>query len=87
MYHYVPTNQIFAIESLLDVSSSDEEKKAIKFANNLSNSLRASGDYDFLAAATRALGRMAMGSANTDFVEFEVSRALEWLKSDRSDRR
>jgi len=78
---------IFAMDHLLDVSSSDEEKKAIKFANNLSNSLRASGDYDFLAAATRALGRMAMGSANADFVEFEVSRALEWLKSERPDRR
>lgn len=30
---------------------------------------------------------MAMGASNIDRVEFEISRALEWLRTDRSDRR
>jgi FKBP12-rapamycin complex-associated protein len=44
-------------------------------------------DYEFLHAVARALGRMAMGAANVDRVEFEIGRGLEWLRSDRSDRR
>jgi hypothetical protein len=78
---------IIAIDTLVEVSSADEEKKAIKFANSLSSALRASGDYDFLAGVAHALGRMAMGSANVDYVEFEVTRSLEWLRVERSDRR
>jgi hypothetical protein len=77
-----------ALDSLIDAPSADEEKKAIKFANTLSNGLRsAHGDYEFLSAVSKALGHMATRTANVDFVESEVTRALEWLRTDRSDRR
>jgi hypothetical protein len=44
-------------------------------------------DYDFLAALAGALGRMAMGASNVDYVETEVMRALEWMQMPLSDRR
>ena len=76
------------VDALLAVPSADEEKKAIKFANTLSTGLRAAhGDYEFLNAVSRALGHMARRTANVDFVESEVTRALEWLRTDRSERR
>jgi hypothetical protein len=77
-----------ALDALIDAPSADEEKKAIKFANTLSNGLRSAlGDYEFLSAVSKALGHMATRTANVDFVESEVTRALEWLRTDRSDRR
>jgi len=77
-----------ALDALLAAPSADEEKKAIKFANTLSNGLRAAhGDYEFLSAVSKALGHMATRTANVDFVESEVTRALEWLRTERSDRR
>lgn len=77
-----------AVDALLAAPSADEEKKAIKFANTLSNGLRAgNGEYEFLSAVSRALGHMAKRTANVDFVESEVTRALEWLRTERSDRR
>jgi hypothetical protein len=77
-----------ALDALLAAPSADEERKAIKFANTLSNSLRAAhGDFEFLSAVSKALGHMATRSANVDFVESEVTRALEWLRTERSDRR
>ena len=77
-----------ALNALIDTPSADDEKKAIKFANTLSNGLRsAHGNYEFLSAVSKALGNMATRTANVDFVESEVSRALEWLRTDRSDRR
>jgi FKBP12-rapamycin complex-associated protein len=76
------------VDALLAVPSADEEKKAIKFANTLSTGLRAAhGDYEFLSAVSRALGHMARRTATVDFVESEVTRALEWLRTDRSERR
>ena len=77
-----------ALDALLASPSADEERKAIKFANTLSNGLRAAnGDFEFLSAVAQALGHMAKRTANVDFVEAEVTRALEWLRTDRSDRR
>jgi hypothetical protein len=77
-----------ALDALLSAPSADEEKKSIKFANTLSNGLRsANGDYEIVSAISQALGHMAMRAANVDFVESEVTRALEWLRTDRSDRR
>ena len=79
---------IAALDALIDAPSADEERKAIKFANALSGGLRsARGNYEFLSAISKALGRMATRTANVDFVESEVTRALEWLRTDRSDRR
>ncbi len=77
-----------ALDALIDAPSADEERKAIKFANTLSGGLRsARGNYEFLSAVSKALGHMATRTANVDFVESEVTRALEWLRTDRSDRR
>jgi hypothetical protein len=79
---------VAALDALIDVPSADEERKAIKFANTLSGSLRsAQGDYELLSAVSKALGHMATRTANVDFVESEVTRALEWLRTERSDRR
>jgi len=81
---------VVALDALIDVPSADEEQKAIKFANILSNGLKANCvDYEFLAAVSKALGRMATGAANVDYmyVEAEITRALEWLGTERSDRR
>ena len=79
---------ILALDALMDAPSANEEKKAIKFANNLSNALRATpGDYEFWASVSAALGHMAMKETNIDFVESEIVRALEWIRTDRSDRR
>lgn len=74
------------LEALLGTPSADDERKSIKFANILSISLRDT-HYDVLTEVSRALGRMASRSANVDVVESEVTRALEWLSADRSDRR
>jgi hypothetical protein len=77
-----------AIDALLAAPSADEERKVIKFANTLSNGLRsAHGDFEFLSAVCKALGHMVTRTANVDFVESEITRALEWLRTERSDRR
>lgn len=77
-----------ALDALLAAPSADEEKKSIKCANTLSAGLRAAhGDFEYLSAVSRALGHMATKTANVDLVECEVTRALEWLGSERSDRR
>mmetsp|Transcript_15876 Transcript_15876/g.34203 ORF Transcript_15876/g.34203 Transcript_15876/m.34203 type:complete len:672 (+) Transcript_15876:322-2337(+) len=57
---------VAALEALLSVPSADEERRAIRFGNNLSNGLKqpAFADYEFLHAIARALGRMAEGAAN-----------------------
>ena len=79
---------VAALDALLAVPSADEERRAIRFGNNLSNGLKAPhADYEFLGAIARALGRMATGAANVDRVEFEIGRSLEWLRSERGDRR
>jgi hypothetical protein len=77
---------IAALDALVEAPSADDEKKAIKFANTLSGGLRsARGNYEFLSAIAKALGHMAR--KNVDFVESEITRALEWLRTERSDRR
>ena len=79
---------VAALDALIEAPSADEEKKAIKFANNLSSSLRSpNGDYEFLSAVSKSLGHMAVRATNVDFVESEITRALEWLRSERSQRR
>lgn len=79
---------VAALDALIEAPSADEEKKAIKFANNLSSSLRSpNGDYEFLSVVSKSLGHMAVRATNVDFVESEITRALEWLRSDRSQRR
>jgi hypothetical protein len=75
-----------ALDALIDAPRPDEEKKAIKFGNTLSGSLRSAfGNFEFLSAISMAIGHMAKN--NVGFVESEISRALEWLRTDRSVRR
>lgn len=76
-----------AVDALLATPSADEEKKAIKFANTLATGLRLHGDYEFLSGVSRALGTMAKRTSNADFVESQITQALEWLRAERSDRR
>jgi hypothetical protein len=80
---------VAALDALLSVPSFDQDKKAIRFGNNLSNGLKAAvpANFDFLQAVARALGKMSSSAANVDRVEFEIGRSLEWLRSDRSDRK
>jgi hypothetical protein len=88
---------VAALDALLSVPSADEERRAIRFGNSLSNGLKITAtasssssttvDYEFVSAIARALGHMATGSTNVDRVEFEIGRSLEWLRSERSDRR
>jgi len=79
---------LVALHALLSAPSADEERKSIKFANTLSQALRtAGGDFEFLSLISAALGKMAKRSTNVDFVESEITRALEWLRTERSDRR
>ena len=80
---------IAALDALLTVPSFDQDKKTIRFGNNLSNGLKAptNADYESLHAISRALGKMAASAANVDRVEFEIGRSLEWLRSDKGDHR
>jgi hypothetical protein len=77
-----------AVTALLPVPSADNERKIIKLANTLSHALRAAnGDYDTMRLCAEALGTLAARTASVDFVEAEITRALEWLQMNRSDRR
>jgi hypothetical protein len=77
-----------AVTALLPVPSADTERKIIKLANSLSHGLRAAnGDFDTMRRCAEALGTLAARTASVDFVEAEITRALEWLQMDRSDRR
>ena len=79
---------VAGLDALIEAPSADEENKAIMFANKLSSSLRvANSDFQFLSAVAGAFGHMAVRVANVDFVEYEVTGALEWIRSNRSDRR
>ena len=80
---------VAAIDALIGVPSADEEKKSTKFAKNLSYGMKAANvDFFFLSSVTRSLGKIFLGSSNVDYVECEVIRAMEWLKTkERSDRR
>lgn len=77
---------VAAMDALLDVPSADEERKSIKFAVTLSKSATY-GDFEFLSVVAQALGKMASRVSNADLVESEVTRAMEWLGTNRSDRR
>ncbi len=79
---------VTAIDALIGVTSADEEKKSTKFAKNLSYAMKAvNADYLFLSGITKSLGKIFLRSSNVDYVEYEVIKAIEWLKKERSDRR
>ncbi len=79
---------IAAMEVLIDIPSVDEETKMIKCFRNLSTSKKnVDVDYCFLAGVTKCLGKIFLLSSNVDYVDCEVIKSMEWLKSERSDRR
>lgn len=79
---------VAAIDALIGVTSADEEKKSTKFAKNLSYAMKAVNvDFLFLSGITKSLGKIFLRSSNVDYVEYEVIKAIEWLKKERSDRR
>lgn len=80
---------VAALDALIGVASADEEKKITKIGKNLRDSLtKASNvDFEFLSEVTKALGKMARGGTNVDYMESVVKRIPEWLERARSDRR
>lgn len=80
---------VAALDALIGVASADEEKKITKIGKNLRDSLtKASNvDFEFLLEVTKALGKMARGGTNVDYMESVVKRIPEWLERARSDRR
>lgn len=76
---------IMAVDDLIGVSVSENETKIIRFANYLRGVFMNVTDGDTLVLAASTLGHLAKagGPMTSDFVEFEVKRALEWLRSDR----
>eukprot|EP00741_Cyanophora_paradoxa_P013833 tig00020710_g13353.t1 len=77
---YEKIGGIMAIDELIDVDCEENANNIARFANYLRNILPNSDEKTVLYAA-KALGHLARtgGALTTDFVEFEVKRALEWL--------
>lgn len=57
-----------------------------RFANYLRN-LLPSSDVGVMELVAKTMGRLALvsGSKASEYVEFEVKRAFEWLGGDRSE--
>ncbi|GAM22047.1 hypothetical protein SAMD00019534_052220 [Acytostelium subglobosum LB1] len=79
---------IMAIDELIDVDYDENASKVTKFANYLRIGL-STNDLTVMLMASKALGRLARssGTLTADIVEFEVTRALEWLSGDRYENR
>ena len=81
---------ITAIDRLIDVSFNEgSESKTVRFATALRDVFQINLDMcddEVLRLAARTLGHLARagGALTADFVEFEVTRALEWLREDVS---
>ena len=79
---------ILAIKTLIEASNSESEVQVIRFANCLRVVFQQQSqhaDAETLIPASEVLGHLAKagGTLTVDFVQFEVTRALEWLQSDR----
>ena len=79
---------ILAISTLIDSTSSAAESKVIKFANTIAAALKGNTDLATIELVTEALGYMASHSpvSHVDYVESELNRALEWLRSTQPHR-
>lgn len=77
-----------AIDKLLDVYQADEmSTKVTRFSNYL-RSVIPTNDTEVLRAAVKTMGKLtAYDGLALEIVEFEVTRALEWLQSDRQESR
>jgi FKBP12-rapamycin complex-associated protein len=80
---------ICAIKELTDCTSAAAEDKISKFANVLANVLKLNTEPTLIVLIAETLGHMAKFSpiSHVEFVESELIRALEWLKSDQSHRK
>lgn len=77
-----------AIDKLLDVYQADEmSSKVTRFSNYL-RSVIPSSNVQVLQAAVNAMAKLTQyeGLAS-EIVEFEITRAIEWLQSDRQESR
>lgn len=85
---YAKLGGIMAIDKLLDVYQADEmSTKVTRFSNYL-RSVIPSTDIEVLRAAVKVMGKLAAYEGLAlEIVEFEVTRALEWLQSDRQETR
>ncbi|EFA77745.1 protein kinase [Heterostelium album PN500] len=79
---------ILAIDELIDVDYDENAAKITKLANYLRIAL-STNDQTVMQMASKALGRLARssGTLTAECVEFEVTRALEWLSGDRYENR
>ncbi|EAL66546.1 protein kinase, Atypical group [Dictyostelium discoideum AX4] len=79
---------IMAIDELIDVDYDENATKITRLANYLRIGL-GFNDFTVMLMASKALGRLARssGTLTAEFVEFEVTRALEWLSGDRIEAR
>ncbi|KAH6595655.1 hypothetical protein BASA61_003754 [Batrachochytrium salamandrivorans] len=80
---------VTALDKLIDLDGGEENlTKVTRFANYLRIILPGT-DPRITVSACSALGHLARntGTLATEFVEFEVKRALEWLQGDRHEAR
>jgi hypothetical protein len=75
-----PLSILSAMESLLEIISSNLEAKAIKYANTFKHMLSSTTEEVLLAEVAKALGHLAAQATtmqNNDYVEFELNRGIE----------
>jgi FKBP12-rapamycin complex-associated protein len=75
---------ILAIVCLMSVDFGNMTTRISRFANYLRN-LLPSSDVSVMESVAKTMGRLALasGSKASEYVEFEVKRAFEWLSGDR----
>lgn len=73
---------ILVIRELVECTSASAEDKVGKFAKALSTALNANTDFALIELIADALGHMARTSpvSDVEYLEFELSRALGWLR-------
>ncbi|KAF9172143.1 phosphatidylinositol kinase- protein kinase tor1 [Mortierella sp. AD011] len=75
------------IDTLIGVEDEDNTAQETRFANYLRQLFPS--DVPTMTVAARALGKLAQqrGLFTADFVEFELTRAIEWMAGDRQEAR
>ncbi|EEB07626.1 phosphatidylinositol kinase Tor2 [Schizosaccharomyces japonicus yFS275] len=79
---------VTAINRLIDFEGLEDTTRITRFANYLRIVLPGN-DLQATKLASQALGRLAVpgGALTSEFVNFEVKRALEWLQGERHENR
>ncbi|KAF9435486.1 phosphatidylinositol kinase- protein kinase tor1 [Entomortierella beljakovae] len=78
---------VMIIDKLIGIEGEENTTQETRFANYLR--LLFPADVKTMTVAARALGKLAQqgGTYTTEFVEFELKRAIEWLTGDRQEAR